>query len=167
MGEGNGRYRCGHTAIKIDETVYGFYPTDENNSGAFDNGELFGSKGHMRINSIAEFNQIYKGDKITSFEINMSNRQITNLKNYLLNIADHPGTYSLVGRNCTSVVIQALVKNGIEIIKSFRVQPYTGDVAYSKLSTGIGITPTGFKGILQLSANKNIFFNKYDFTVTP
>lgn len=105
----------GHTAIKIGDNVYGYYPTDENENGGYDKGELFGSKGEMHINTTKEFSQLYNGQAITSFDIELTRKQAASLQANLDKIASNPGTYSLRGNNCTSVAVTALINSGVTI----------------------------------------------------
>ena len=155
----------GHTAIRIDGEVYGYYPTDKDGDGGYGWGDVFKSKGEMHIDSENEFYAKYRGDKITSYQIKMTDRQVTSLKNYLINVTKHPGTYSLVGLTCTSVAIQALTKNGINIIKSTSVSRFDGDTSIYKLSNGYGVSPNALKSILDNGLNSGTFYNKKYYTI--
>lgn len=150
----------GHTAIRIDGEVYGYYPTDEGGDGGYGWGDVAKSRGEMHIDSESDFYAKYNGDKITSYEVKMTNRQVTSLKAYLLNIAQHPGNYSLAGLNCTSVAIQALTKNGIDIIKSTSISRFDGDRTIHKLSNGYGVSPNALKLILNNGLNSGNFYNR-------
>ena len=119
----------------------------------------------MHIDSENEFYRKYYGDKITSYEVKMTDRQVFNLRNYLLNVAKHPGTYSVAGLNCTSVAIQALTKNGVDIVKSITYSRFDGDATIHKLSTGYGVSPNQFKAILDNGINSKTFFNRRYYNV--
>ena len=140
-------------------------PTDKDGDGGYGWGDVFKSKGEMHIDSENEFYAKYRGDKITSYQIKMTDRQVTSLKNYLINVTKHPGTYSLVGLTCTSVAIQALTKNGINIIKSTSVSRFDGDTSIYKLSNGYGVSPNALKSILDNGLNSGTFYNKKYYTI--
>jgi hypothetical protein len=156
----------GHTAIRIGDNVYGYYPSDENGNGGYDNGELFGSKGEMHINTVKEFSQLYNGQAITSFDIELSNKQAKSLQANLDNIANNPGTYSLRGNNCTSVAINALINSGVKInapINQGDRPIWTGKIA--PLKNGFGQSPAGLRTILEMPSNTATFYYKTRFFV--
>lgn len=155
----------GLTAIGINNEVFGYYPIDIDGDGQYTKVDLKNSPGEMHIDSEQEFIQKYGGQKITSYDVNMSSRQANSLRNYLLNVAAHPGTYSLWGLNCTSVAIQALVKNGIDIFTDIRYNRFDGDVSINKLSNGFLISPDKFMLILDSGLNSASFSNKTTYNV--
>ena len=105
----------GHTAIRIGNEVYGYYPTDENGDGRFGYKELLKSKGEMHVMSIREFNESYKGSKITAYKLQGTKEQYNNLIKNLNGVVENPGNYSLLNRNCTSIAMQMLTNSGYEI----------------------------------------------------
>jgi hypothetical protein len=105
----------GHTAIRIDGTVYGFYPTDIDGDGAYTLNDLTGSPGEMHINSLENFNKIYSGNNITAIRLNITRQQAKDLMVNLLRISVNPPNYSLTGNNCTTVAYNALITSGVYI----------------------------------------------------
>jgi len=81
----------GHTAIKIDGTVYGYYPTDINGDGHYRKEDIYDSPGQMHIDNERQFRANYDGDSIVSFNIKISPSKAKNLENYLKNVAKSPG----------------------------------------------------------------------------
>ncbi|MBD2770490.1 hypothetical protein IC235_21610 [Hymenobacter sp. BT664] len=106
----------GHVAIRVDDLVYGYYPTDVNGDGNYTARDLINSRGEMHINSMQEFNTIYKGDIIKSYSIITTEFQVQLLKYQLNKFAQNPGKYSLFGNNCSSVAYKCLRDGGINII---------------------------------------------------
>jgi len=105
----------GHTAIRIDDMVYGYYPSDENGSSGYELDELFGSDGDMHVNTIDEFNKIYKGQEVTYYQLNMTPEQMKKLQDVLIEYTSNPGIYSLAKNQCTSIAINALIKADVTI----------------------------------------------------
>ena len=130
----------GHVALKIGNTYYGYYPTDENGKKGYDMKDLFGSPGVMVIHTEKAFKDQYGGQGITSFDINMTYTQMIDLEKGLQGYSSIPGKYSLVGNTCTSVAINELTRVGVSIIT------LTTDGAYRPvpIRNGIGFSPNGF-----------------------
>ena len=72
----------------------------------------------MHVNSINQFNRLYKGNSVTYFQLGLNDKQISDLKLALMGFTISPGTYSLTGFNCTSVAILSLNYAGISIYDS-------------------------------------------------
>lgn len=113
----------GHAAIQIGNNVWGYYPTDVNKNGAYDESELLSSPGRMVIENRSAFNAEYSYQGYTQFAINVTNAQLKNIQGYLSNRSTSPGKYHLLGGNqCTAVAVDALNAGGI-VIRSFRGFP--------------------------------------------
>jgi len=106
----------GHTAIKIGGTIYGYYPSDENGNGQYDPSELIlGSKGDMHVDDLDHFNRMYAGQTITSYQINLTEKQLKTLESSLKRYIKDPGTYSLLWNTCTSVALAGLLGSGVDL----------------------------------------------------
>jgi RHS repeat-associated protein len=105
----------GHTAIRINDTYYGYYPTDMNDDGVYDKSDLDHSPGEMHIHSSQKFIDEYEGQEVYIADINVESLNIRNLESSLKWVAANPGFYELTGSNCTSVAVQCLQKGGLYI----------------------------------------------------
>jgi RHS repeat-associated protein len=106
----------GHTAIRIGNWVYGYYPSDVNGDGRYTMEDLANSPGVMHINSISEFNKIYSGDVVTAFSLRSTSDQALGLAENLSGVALNTGFYSLTGNNCTSIAYSCLQNSGYGIV---------------------------------------------------
>jgi Domain of unknown function (DUF4105) len=113
----------GHTAIRIENTFYGYYPTDINGDGAYTKEDLANSPGEMHIQSLQAFTAHYSGDAVQEFELNVTTAQIQQVQNGLNAMAKTPGMYQLKGNNCTSVAIHCLKQAGIDITRQMGPMP--------------------------------------------
>ncbi|TJY59718.1 DUF4105 domain-containing protein, partial [Sphingobacterium alkalisoli] len=148
----------GHTAIRIGNRVYGYYPSDENANGGFDMKELLSSKGDMKVKDLKGFVNSYQGEIITSYKINLTQKQLDAIETTLNDYIKDPGTYSLLGQNCTTVALSALVINGIQLKAKMAVG--AGGrfpvVSYQKIGDNIGsYSPSRLADVLQSSVNQN------------
>lgn len=145
-----GRKDVGHTAIRIGNIFYGYYPT----------GGLLGSPGNMHRDSLPQFNTIYRGQEVTYFQLNLTTEQIKKLKEILEDIRNNPGNYSLLDQQCTSVAIDALVKAGVKIdgTDNFTGYPTT-------LKSGVAKSPKSFQIDLERSGNKQLVTRIIKFIV--
>jgi RHS repeat-associated protein len=134
-----GRIDVGHTAIRIGDTFYGYYPT----------GDLFGSRGSMHKDDLARFNEIYEGQEVTYFQLNLTPEQQEKLKNILEDYRKNPGKYNLLGQQCTSVAIEALLESGVKIKVPV---PMEGN----QLPSGTWMSPNNLKNILGAPINKEL-----------
>jgi RHS repeat-associated protein len=109
----------GHTAIRIGNEYYGYYPTDINGDGTYTKEDLENSPGVMKIDNSEKFVKRYRGQSVKEFELNTTPKQIEDLKAGLDAIAKSPGIYELKGRNCTSVAIYCLKQSNINITYTY------------------------------------------------
>ncbi|MFN4316140.1 MAG: DUF6443 domain-containing protein [Chitinophagaceae bacterium] len=151
----------GHTAIRIDDIVYGYYPSEENGTPGYQLDELFGSDGEMHVNNIDEFNKIYKGQEVTYYQLNMTPEQMRKLQEILIEYTNNPGTYRLTGQQCTSVAIAALAKAGVTIYGPMNDWP--GPIKYD--GAGGPVSPSSFAKILKWHYNKELVSRIVKFTV--
>lgn len=115
----------------------------------------------MHIDSELEFFINYYGNTIVSYDIKMSDSQVKSLEKHLLAVAKKAGMYSLTGLNCTSVAIQALTKNGINIFTpTTTYNRFDGDATIHKLKTGYYVSPNRLKDYIENGLNNNNFYNK-------
>jgi len=147
----------GHTALEIDDVVYGYYPTDVNGNGAYDKGDLNNSPGDLHIDARVDFNSIYAGDKVNSYSIKVTPAQKAAVLTNLGEVRLDPGTYSLVGRQCTLTAMSVMGKAGIKIT----------DVGGGIDRNNIGVAPKAFEAMLNNSLNSFLVASKTSFTVTP
>ena len=103
----------GHTAIRINGKVYGYYPTDIDGDGQFTKVDLNDSPGNLHINTLKEFNDHYSGDKVDVFLLDLTLFQEAKLNEYFLNLKEKensssPPRYKLFSNQCTTVAIDAL-----------------------------------------------------------
>jgi RHS repeat-associated protein len=114
----------GHTAIRVGDIVYGYYPTDINGDNQYTKEDLDNSPGEMHIQNSKEFTRYYKGQAVKEFVLNISPKQTDALVKGLDAIAKSPGTYELKGRNCTSVTIYCLKQAQINITYAYGRQEH-------------------------------------------
>ncbi len=149
----------GHTAIRIGDVVYGYYPTGGNGDG-YGWKELVapGSPGKMHVDSIGRFNVLYAGQEVTYFQLNLTPEQIDKLKSTLLDIADNPGRYNLLGNQCTSVAANSLLSAGVKI-------GIPSAVDANQLPSGNWLSPSDFKTILGSNMNRELITRIVKFVV--
>ncbi|WP_343673618.1 RHS repeat-associated core domain-containing protein [Chitinophaga sp.] len=114
-GKAAGKGDVGHTAVQVGDKVYGYYPTDVDNDGAWSMDDLTGSPGQMKVESRADFDAKYQADGVTDFTLEITESQATKLTNTLDGKVTNPGTYSLQGNQCTSVAASALTGAGVKL----------------------------------------------------
>jgi len=149
----------GHTAIRINNVVYGYYPSDENGNNVYDMSELLGSKGEMHVNSIFEFNKFYAGQEVTYYQLNLTPEQAKKLEKILMDIVKNPEEYKLLaGNQCTSVATNALLKAGVQIGTAPTIEG-------NKLTSGYGLSPNNLKIIFNTPINKNLITRSIKFIV--
>lgn len=141
----------GHTAIRIGDKVYGYYPTDVNGDGRYTKTDLSNSPGKMHINSIAEFNKAYRGQGVTAYTLNLTDKQYGALLGRLNGVANNPGYYSLDGNNCTSIAMLCLSEAGFNI-----------GLNHMGMNVSRMITPASFGFILQYNSS---VIKSYHFVV--
>jgi len=129
----------GHTAIRLNGFVFGFYPVDTNNDGSFSLDELLSSKGELHVDSLADFNIAYKDDIVDAFELNTTKEQEKSLFDRLEEIYDNPDNYSLSGSHCTTVAIKALDAAGIINIPEILLLPNSPNELREHLSARLTI----------------------------
>jgi hypothetical protein len=104
----------GHLAIRIDDKVYGFYPTDINGDNEYSYEDLKNSPGDMHIDDYnTTFKENYNNEEVKVFGINATDEQVNRVESFLDWVSKNPGKYELSGNNCTSVGVQALKSAGI------------------------------------------------------
>lgn len=155
----------GHTAIRVGDVIYGYYPTDVNGNDRYDYDELMGSPGQMHVQNIGQFNASYKSDEITSFEVQITEKQLSSLIHNLDRVVNNPGTYSLNGNQCTSVAMNILIKSGVNIQAPYTSVANPVFLGIRPLKNGYGTSPTGLKNILNIPQNQPTFINKGVFKV--
>ena len=138
----------GHTAIEIDGTVYGYYPTDIDGDGAYTKNDLENSPGEMHIDNAKDFKAHYKGETVNSYTVKVTAGQKTALLGNLLDVAKNPQTYKVfTGRQCTTVAMMALGDAGVKI------KTASGDLSkWLYMVT----PPSSFQYILENNLNKGI-----------
>ncbi|MGD9992552.1 MAG: RHS repeat domain-containing protein [Salinivirgaceae bacterium] len=141
----------GHTAIRIGDKVYGYYPTDVDGDGQYTKADLKNSPGEMHINSISEFNSYYCGNGINAYTISLNGQQYNALLNNLNAVAQNPGYYSLGGNNCTSIAMQCLSNAGFDI-----------GLNHMGMNVSRKVSPSSFGFILQYNGGVS---NSYHFVV--
>ena len=100
----------GHTAIRVNDKVYGYYPTDTNENGIYDMSELLSSKGELHINDLTDFHDLYEGDTIEVFTLNSDKEKEKALEKYYKNLEKNPGKYNLATNQCTTTAVRGLRK---------------------------------------------------------
>jgi hypothetical protein len=145
----------GHVALKIGDTYYGYYPTDENGKKGYDMKDLFGSPGVMVIHTEKAFKDQYGGQGITSFDVNMTYTQMTSLEKGLRGYSSSPGKYSLNGNTCTSVAVNELIRVGVPVNISM-----LSPGSYMPASNGWRMSPSGLLSNLSQPYNAGSFSNK-------
>ncbi len=146
----------GHAGIQIDDNVYGFYPTGSGPLGnaAYSQGDLWAGNGRIEVDSRVVFDGKYTNQGFTEFTLNTTSKQSRELKKNLINIMKHPGSYSLLGNQCTSVAVGAMVKAGITINNPVP-EAFTGRL--SPINSALNImSPAALGLILNSDVNKNL-----------
>ncbi len=141
-----GQKDVGHTAIRIGNIFYGYYPT----------GGLFGSRGDMHRDSLPQFNSIYNGQEVTYFQLNLTSEQIQKLKEILEDVKNNPGNYNLLDQQCTSVAVRSLYQAGAPLTAHSKFQ------AIQNIS-GVGISPNDLRA--KLSTEKTLVTRIVKFIV--
>lgn len=145
----------GHTATRVDEIVYGYYPTE--NYGPLDEFDFSPVKGKMTQRVYGgDFNSHYEGQTVDVFGINANDEQIKKVENHLKWLVKNPGDYSLTGTNCTSSAVQGLERGNIYIL-----DPYSK----SSYNNGYFTRPVALINLLQDPVNKNIILYHYKMKI--
>jgi hypothetical protein len=148
-GKAAGKGDVGHTGLQVGKDVYSFYPTDADGDGEWD---LQCSPGEMRKETRQQFDKHYEKDGITSFQIDVSDKQFSQIGNFLEKYVSSPGEYCLTGNQCTSVAANSLLNAGINI----RENSYFGETPIvQKLDTNL-LSPSNLKSTLSDQINKTI-----------
>lgn len=147
-----GNADVGHTAIAVGNTVYGYYPTDVNRDRNWGMDDLMSSPGNMVSQDRASFDHRYGPDGITAFTLEISESQYGKVSGYLNNRITNPGTYSLTGDQCTSVVANALLGAGVDLKANYS---FMGRAETSQMGTNM-LSPTEFRKTLGLSVNRGV-----------
>jgi len=148
-----------HAAIKIDNEVYGYYPTAEFKIEFLD---LHFCKGEMRQNDNTSFNKQYAGSTITSYELKITKTQLNNVKRIIDNYIKDPGTYSLLGQTCTSVALGTLLGAHIPLHKPGSA---IGNSGPDSITNSLWYFPSGLADILKAACNSDIVSKSTTFTV--
>ncbi|MDN3584374.1 hypothetical protein [Mucilaginibacter flavus] len=113
MADASGLLDVGHSAIQLnDNYVFGYYPSSSSGHG-FGSGDLMSSKGAPSVVSRSTFDREYLKQGYTEYTLSITAKQFSSLQNYLSNVVNNPGNYSLFLNNCTSVIITGLQNEGI------------------------------------------------------
>jgi RHS repeat-associated protein len=147
----------GHTALEVDGVVYGYYPTDVNGNGVYDKGDLNNSIGELHIDTRVDFNSIYTGDKVNSYSIKVTPAQKAAVLANLGEVKLHPGTYTLIGMQCTSTAMSVMAKADIKIT----------DAGGGIDRFNIGVAPKAFEAMLNNALNSFLVAAKTSFIVKP
>ncbi len=153
-----GNKDVGHTAIRVGNLVYGFYPTDTDGDNQLD---LMGSPGEMHVDTIGKggsFDRHYMTQEILAFQLRLTPAQIKKLQNILKEIKANPGNYWLTGRQCTSVAAGAILRSGVVIGAQ---NPLEG----MRLNGVGGMSPNEFKNVLNTPINKDLVERVLKFVV--
>lgn len=137
----------GHTALRIDNTIYGYYPT----------GDMILSDGKLKAENIEVFREFEKNANIISYDVKVEPWQKGALKNNMKFYNKNPGNYSIFGRNCTSFAVDNL--------HSINVQIYNSSNCVIIRENGYRLTPNSLDSILQNRFNNSIFTNRNTFIV--
>lgn len=157
-GKAAGKGDVGHTAIQTsDGNVYGYYPTDVDNDGAWGMDDLTGSPGQMKVESRSDFDSKYGKDGVTEFTLEVTQSQAATVTNSLNAKAENPGEYSLQGAQCTSVACNTLTGAGLNVQ---RFTPNHGDPGPTPVISR-GLSPTAFKEALQYHVNTFVTGQRY------
>lgn len=142
----------GHTAIRIGNIVYGYYPTKG----------LFGDLGNMHRDSLPQFNFNYSGQEVTYFQLNLTTKQIKELQAILEEYRKNPGNYNMLGRQCTTVAANSLMKAGV----TFKF-PGSGTSEFlpPNVNEGDFMSPSDFKMVLSATENKSLITRAVKFIV--
>uniref|UniRef100_UPI00232DF7F2 RHS repeat domain-containing protein n=1 Tax=Tenacibaculum aiptasiae TaxID=426481 RepID=UPI00232DF7F2 len=149
----------GHTAIRINGVVYGYYPTDMDGNGVYDVNDLKNSDGVMRVQNKKSFVASYMNQEITSYEIKATKQQKNLMLNELTHFTNDPGKYKLWGNQCTSVVLKVMAKSNIKI------QYSEGQLISNPLIISHAMSPNTLKSALNNSRNDFIIKSKTSFIV--
>jgi len=152
----------GHTAIQIGSSVYGYYPSDENNNRGYDCTELMYSIGEMEKIDRNEFDIKYLSQGYTEYNIQISLSLAYSIEQDMKNRKSTPGNYSLLGTQCTSIIINSMIKNGV-ILKVPMISHDGSRLSYSPLTNGNLTSPSGFGYLLDHRGNsiQVLFKRKY------
>jgi RHS repeat-associated protein len=153
-----GNIDVGHTAIRLGNLVYGFYPTDKDGDNQWD---LMGSPGEMHVDTVGKggsFDRRYLTQEITAFQLRLTPEQIKKLHDVLKEIEANPGSYWLTGKQCTSVAAGALLRSGVVIGAQ---NPLEG----MRLNAVGGMSPNTFKTVLNTPINKDLVERVIKFVV--
>jgi len=147
----NSKEDLGHTAIRIGNKIYGYYPTTS----------IYNSPGDLRVDDVDKFKFKYQGNMITSYEVKLHPSMTLALTQKMNQAKQSPGSYSVLFLNCTSFAVGMLQKIAIYIYvnESNCLSPYPID--------GIRMTPQQLNRILERDYNRDVFINRTRFQVTP
>jgi hypothetical protein len=149
----------GHTAIRIEDVVYGYYPTDINGDRRYTKEDLKHSPGEMHIQCTKEFTEHYRGNVVKEFVLNVSPKQLSDLRMALDAITASPGMYELTGNNCTSVAIYCLKQANINVTYSYgRNENCYPIPIYSR-------APWHFQAYLESPCNSNLINSSKVYTI--
>jgi len=153
----------GHTALRIGDVIYGFYPTssDPNANGYGIKDLAFpGSPGKMHVDSLSNFNNLYAGQEVTYYQLNLTPEQMKKLNAILQEIAKNPGSYNLFHNQCTSVAINSLLGAGVKIYG--QRNEFLGP---AEMGNGNLVSPSNLQSILQSPYNKALVSKIVKFVV--
>lgn len=147
----------GHTAVQVADKVYGYYPGEENGEPGWQMSELMGSTGVMQVESRADFDARYTSDGVTDFTLEVTQSQATTLGQNLEGRVTNPGTYSLVGDQCTSVACSSMQGAGINIGETVKIPASTLPMPGATTNfTKTAVSPSELKESLNRQLNKSI-----------
>lgn len=134
--------KLGHTAIRIGSITYGYYTRNS----------VYGSPGSMHVDDEEEFKSTYPNEWVTEFELNVSQKQVQDLKKAIQETIDDPGRYSVFGSQCSSVAFGWLTKAGVYFNSyTSKAKPIANPVTFAR-----HMTPDSFENLLKQTINKHI-----------
>jgi len=113
----------GHTAVRLNNIIYGYYPTDIDGDGAYTKVDLDNSPGSLHTDSLAEFHSNYYDNTIEVIRLETDNTKEAKLNLYFKELNNKPGVYSLFSSQCTTRARDGLLKSGYPA-GSFSIAPY-------------------------------------------
>ncbi|WP_316823053.1 DUF4105 domain-containing protein [Pedobacter gandavensis] len=112
----------------------------------------------MHVDNLKDFNLKYAGNVITSYQINLTEKQLKEIEKTLQKYIKDPETYSLLGNNCTTVALSALIENNIKVNEK---TPAISGSRFPMLTIGNvtnagGFSPSRLLGVLGSSLNSGV-----------
>ncbi|MCS4302642.1 hypothetical protein M2372_002086 [Chryseobacterium sp. BIGb0232] len=112
----------GHSGLGYDGKVFGFYPTDGNNTGSYEMNEWWGTPLVMDTKSTTEFSKKYSNSNAFFFKTTNEQKEslVEAVNDRVSELKKNPENYSLQSNNCTTNVCSLLQKSGISSVDVVR-----------------------------------------------